>query len=187
MTRPMSAEMEAALEASIIYPIYFFEVGVANDEYLRLWTGMGDRSWDSKTWSGVGWILGMSEVEETSETKATSFTLGTPANAAMISLALGNFRKNRPCTVWQGLLSTAGALIDTPLVIASGLTDISEIDMDPEKPAIRISCESRFADLERARVRRYTHEDHQIDYPGDLFFQFVGSLSDKVLTWGKDN
>ena len=43
------------------------------------------------------------------------------------------------------------------------------------------------APIERARVRRYTHEDHQIDYPGDLFFQFVGSLSDKVLTWGKDN
>lgn len=187
MTRPMSAAMEAALEADIIYPIYFFEIGVANDEYLRLWTGMGDRSWDSKTWSGVGWALGMSETEETSETKATTFTLGMPANAAMIAIALGGFQKNRPCTVWQGLLSSAGVLIDTPIVIASGFTSQSEIDMDPEQPAIRISSETRIADLERARVRRYTHEDHQIDYPGDLFFQHVGGLSDRILTWGKDN
>lgn len=186
MTRPMSAAMEAALEADIIYPIYFFEIGFATAS-LNLWTGFGDRTWDAKTWAGVGWILGMSEVEETSETKATTFTIGMPANAAVIAIALAEFRKNKPATVWQGLLSSAGALIDTPIVIASGLTDLSEIDTDPGKPAIRISCESRFADLERARVRRFTHEDHQIDYPGDRFFEHVGSLTDRILTWGKGN
>jgi len=179
----MSAAMEAALEADIVYPVYFFEIGFAADT-LRLWTGFGDFTWDAKTWSGVGWILGMSETEETAETRATSFTIGTPANAALISACLGNFRKNRPVTIWQGLKDATGALLADPIVIASGLTDLSEIDTDPAAPKIRISCETRIADLERARVRRYTHEDHQIDHPGDMFFQYAAQV-DAVLTWGK--
>lgn len=182
-TRPMSPEMEAALEADIIYPIYFFEIGF-NSGFLRLWTGLGDRDWDGKTWAGVGWILGMSETEESSETKATNFVIGLPANAAIIAIALAEFRKNKPATIWQGLLSDEGVLLDDPLVLAKGLTDISELDIETGKPVVRISCETRFADLERARVRRYTIEDHQIDWPEDLFFNQVGSLTDRILTWG---
>jgi hypothetical protein len=34
-------------------------------------------------------------------------------------------------------------------------------------------------------VRRFTHEDHQIDHPGDRIFEFVGPIADRVLTWGK--
>lgn len=177
--------MEAALSGSIIYPIYFFEIGFATDT-MRLWTGRGDREWNGETWAGVGWILGMSESEETAETRATSFTIGTISNAELNAKLLLHFRKNKPVTIWQGLLAPADprTLIDSPEVIAAGLTDIYEIDVDPARPAIRINCESRIADLERARTRRYTHEDHQIDYPGDLFFQYVGALGDKVLTWG---
>jgi hypothetical protein len=108
----MSAAMEAALSGSIIYPIYFFEIGFA-DATLHLWTGFGNRDWDGKTWSGVGWILGMSEVEETAETKATNFTIGTPANTALIGKALAQFRKNKPVTIWQALLSP-GYIIGNP-------------------------------------------------------------------------
>lgn len=184
--RPMSEAYEAALTREIIYPIYFFEIGFANDT-VRLWTGFGDREWDDQTWQGVGWILGMSEVDETAETRASSFTIGTISNAEVNARFLLHFRKNKPATIWQGLLSPddPSQLIDAPLVIASGLTDIYEIDTDTSKPAIRINCESRIADLERARTRRYTHEDHQIDWPGDLFFQYVGQLSDKILNWGQ--
>lgn len=185
MTRPMSTEMEAALEGDIVYPIYFFEIGFASDT-LRLWTGRGERTWDGKTWAGVGWILGMSEVEETSETKAVNFIIGMPANAQVIAIALAEFRRNKPATIWQGLLNADGTLIDAPQIIAAGFTDISEIDVNTEKPGIRINCESKFADMERARVRRYTIEDHQIEYPGDLFFSQVGKLTDMTLTWGKD-
>lgn len=182
-TREMSAAMEAALEADIIYPIYFFEIGFASDT-LRFWTGFGDFDWNGETWSGVGWILGFSETEETAETRATTFTIGSPATTALVAAALANFRKNRPVTIWQGLKAADGSLIEDPIVIAAGFTDISEIDTNPESPRIRIRCETRITDLERARVRRYTHEDHQIDHPGDLFFQFAAQV-DGVLTWGK--
>ena len=64
--------------------------------------------------------------------------------------------------------------------------DIGEIDIDPKKPAVRIRYKSRIADLERARERRMTHEDQQIEFPGDMFYQYTGTLSDVVINWGNN-
>jgi hypothetical protein len=40
-------------------------------------------------------------------------------------------------------------------------------------------------DLQRPRERRYTHEDQQIDHPGDMGFEYVSQLQELNLAWGK--
>lgn len=232
--RNLPPSFAAALEQPIIYPIYFIEAEFATGT-LHLWTGFGERVWDGKTWSGIGWIIGISEVEETAEVKATSLTIGVPSNPEMNSIALGQLRRNKPVTIWEGLMSPPvvlgdpetgevlgdaatewtlgdpgtgetlgdpgtgevlgeaileevlgepGGLIDEPYCLFKGLCDIGEIDVDPAKPAVRIRYRSRIADLERARERRSTHEDQQIEFPGDMFYQYTGALSDAVINWG---
>lgn len=259
--RNLPPSVAAALEQPIIYPIYFIEAEFATGT-LNLWTGFGERVWDGKTWTGIGWIIGISEVEETAEVKATSLTIGVPSNPEMNSIALGQLRRNKPVTIWEGLLAPAmvvgdpetgeivgeeafeylvgdsgtgevvgdpatletvgdpetgeevgefagdywvgdpetgevvgesvmtlevgepGGLIEEPYCLFKGLCDIGEIDVDPAKPAIRIRYRSRIADLERARERRSTHEDQQIEFPGDMFYQYTGALSDAVINWG---
>ena len=180
--RDLDSGFVTALSGDILYPIYFFEMEFATGT-LRLWTGIGDRIWDGKTWSGVGWIIGMSQVEETADTQATSLTLSLPANAAVISAALLGIRRNKPMTIWLGLLDASGAAIAVEEMFA-GLTDISEIDSDPANPAVRIKYTNKIADFERSRVRRQTSEDQRIDYPDDKFFDFVGPLTDAVIAWG---
>ncbi len=205
--------MTAALQEAVVYPIFFFEFEFSNGT-LRLWNGgFGDFVWDSKTWSGVGWLLGMSEVEETTETKSTSLTVGLPANAELISIALQNVRRNQPLTIWMGLRGVTGevvigdpdddtalgdpdsglvfgeetgGLLDTPLVWFSGLCDVSLITVDPLNPSVQIRYKSRIADLERARVRRQTPEDQAIDFPNDKFYDFVGPLTDARFNWGNN-
>ena len=49
---------------------------------------------------------------------------------------------------------------------------------------ISVSAESRLAAWDRPNVRRYNHEDQQIDYPGDKFFEFVPQMVDRLLVWG---
>lgn len=205
--RDVSAAFAAALEGDILYPIYFYEI-VGTNGTLRLWSGYGDRTWNGHTWSGVGWLIGMSQVEESTETRATSMTLEFGANAEIISAALLELRRNKPCTVWLGLLSDAVALGDPDTETAvgdpaldlaigtekgvlvaveevfAGLFDLAELDIDTDKPTVRLQYTSKIADLERARVRRQTPADQAIDFPGDRFFDYVGSLTDKVLNWG---
>jgi hypothetical protein len=188
--RNLGADFSEALDADIVYPIFFFE-GEFRGGTLRLWTGFGDRIWDAKTWSGVGWLVGISEVEESTNMQATSLTIGLPGNAEVVSIALRNIQRNKPMTIWMGLLAPDASNPDVPRgeplgveQIFSGLCDISEIDADPANPAVRIKYSSRVADLTRARVRRQTNEDQQIDYPGDRFFEYVGPLTDAVINWG---
>lgn len=232
--RALPPGFAVALDQPIVYPIYFIEAEFATGT-LNLWTGFGERQWNGKTWSGIGWILGISEVEETAEVKATSLTVGMPSNPELNSVALAQLRRNKPMTIWQGLLTPPtvlgdpetgevlgspateytlgdpetgetlgdpgtgevlgeaileevlgepGGLIDEPYELYRGLCDVGEIDIDPKKPALRIRYKSRIADLERARERRMTHEDQQIEFAGDMFYQYTGALSDAVINWG---
>jgi hypothetical protein len=152
---------------------------------LNVWTGIGDLSFEAETYSGVGNFGGVSAVQETSQLQATGVTFslsGVPSS--LISTALGSMRYGRPANLWFGLIdTTTGLLVDAPYKIFSGLTDVPDIDEGPETSVVSITAENRLIDLERPRVRRYTHEDQQIDHPGDLGFEYVTSLQEAEILW----
>lgn len=210
MPRIMTAAMKAALEADILYPVYFVEIENTGTT-LRLWTGRPGQTvaWNGHDWLGVGWLLGFSEIEETAEVKATSMTIGMPAVPEVISIALTNLKRNKQAAIYEGFLTPgwsfgdaaatyvlgddapafeigqpAGMLIEDPIEVFRGLLDIVDTTVDPAKPTLSIRYSSQMADFERARERRATHEDQQIDHPGDRFYEYTGALSDATITWG---
>lgn len=215
MPRIMSAAMSAALTADVLYPVYFFEIEGTGGT-LRVWTGSPGQSyaWNGHDWLGIGWLLGFSEVEESAEIKVVSMTIGMPTAPEVLSLALNNLRRNNKCTLYEGFLTPgwsfgddtapsgpyvlgddppafeigepAGLLVEDPIEVFRGLLDIVETDLATDRPKLSIRYSSPLADFERARERRATHEDQQIDHPGDLFYQYTGKLSDTVIDWGGD-
>ena len=48
---------------------------------------------------------------------------------------------------------------------------------------IRLTAESRLADWQRPRVRRYNNADHQVLYPNDKFFEHVEKQVEAVHLW----
>jgi hypothetical protein len=58
--------------------------------------------------------------------------------------------------------------------------DVMSIDKG-EQATITLSAEDRRAGADRPRIRRYTDEDHQLDYPGDRFFDMVPELQDREI------
>ncbi len=76
-------------------------------------------------------------------------------------------------------------LVDDPYLLKRGQLDVAVIDDTGESCKISVSYEDRLVDLQRPRERRYTHEDQQIDYPGDKGFEFVPTLQDMQLQWGR--
>jgi hypothetical protein len=59
------------------------------------------------------------------------------------------------------------------------------IDEGPETATIAVGAESRLIDLQRPRVRRYTHESQKSRFPNDKGFEFVNDLQDKKFAWGR--
>jgi len=50
--------------------------------------------------------------------------------------------------------------------------------------SITVAAESRLADWDRPRVRRYNAADQNISYPSDKGFEFVPQMVEKSIRWG---
>ena len=183
--RAFTVAMASAVQAGTVRPALFYEGEFASSQFLRLWTGVGQIDWNGHTWTGGGHLLGITPLEEQRDVKAIGFTVsvsGMPS--ANIAIALASVRQNKPGNLWLGLFDAAGALIADPYQLRAGRFDIAVIDDDGQTCTIAAQYEDRLVDLDRARERRYTHEDQQIDWPGDLGFEYVESLQDMQIVWG---
>lgn len=49
---------------------------------------------------------------------------------------------------------------------------------------ITLTAENRLADWDRARIRRWTHEDQVAEHPGDRFFEQIPELMEKEIIFG---
>lgn len=184
MPRPMAGLFKAALDEEIVYPAFLFESAFRSG-VVRLWTGRGDLVWNGNTYSGVGWLIGMSGVSETTAIQANGIVLTLGGlDPAVIAIALAEVQKNKVGTIRLALRNAAGALIGDPEILFQGVLDISTVNKRADTATVTITYESRMKNLNVARPRRFTDADQKIDHPRDRFFEFVGTIQDKNLTWG---
>ena len=185
MARDMTPAIAAALEAGELRLILFFEGAFASG-WVRLWTGLGELDWNGETWLGAGSLLGIGTVEETQQVVANGTTVslsGVPLE--MVSLAIDDARQGKPGRVWIGLLTEAGEIIADPVQAFTGRLDVPEIADAGESCTVTISYENRLIDLGVTRNWRYTHESQQVLSPGDRGFEFVTTIQDKEIKWGR--
>ena len=186
MARDLHSDYGAAVQAGEVHPILLAKINTSGGD-VRIWTGIGDLTYDAEVYSGAGKLMGVSPINEKTDLSANgvAFSLsGLPSS--MISTALGQVQQGRACTLWVALLNTAtGALVNNPYEMFNGFTDVTIISEDGETSTIVVNAENRLIDLERTRIRRYTDEDQQNEYSGDKGFEFVPALQDKVVIFGK--
>ena len=189
MARDLSAAMAAAIAAGVVRPVIFYEgwfatSGSPSPDALRLWSGYGERTWDGKAWRGAGDLLGVAPVAETTDITAATFTVSLNGqNADLVDKAIAAARQGLAGRVWVGCFDATGALIVDPFLAFAGRLDVPEVDIG-ETVRVSVSYESRLIDLDRPRERRYTDEDQQSDYAGDLGFEYVPALQDPKIPWG---
>lgn len=184
MPRTMTSAMKAMLASEVVYPVFLFQAEFASG-WLYLWTGLGQRSWGGHTYEGIGWLVGFQNIEETTEIRAVGMSVTLRGvDPSIISIALQSVRKNKPGRIYIGGLDASRQIIADPVLAYEGRLDFGTVGKQPAGASVDIKYESKLAALERARERRYTHEDQQIDHPGDRFFEYVGSLQDKQIHWG---
>lgn len=186
--RRMSNLNKEAADQSIVRRVYFARLDYESAPLLVTSAPFNisfDWNEDSvdEVFLGVGEYGGMSEIEEGAEIQSYSIQLelnGVPGPA--LSRALGEHYQNRDCRIWRGFLDEGHRLVDVPDLVFRGRMDTQIIDM--QKGSISLNVNSRLMDWERSRIRRYTNEDQQQEYPGDKFFEFVPQMVDKQLRWG---
>lgn len=184
-SRSITAANKAALTAQQVMPLYLVEAQFDSGT-VRYWNGYTDLTALGETWLGAGNLMSVSAVEETSEIRAAGMQLGfSGIPTAMLSVVLAEDYQGRPVNFYLGALDTAtGAVVADPMLVFNGRIDTMPIVEDGKTATIVASVESRLIRLEQASRRRYTHEDQQVDFPGDLGLQHVAAIQDVQIVWG---
>lgn len=187
MSRSLNASLVTEITAAQLAPAVFafldFQSGA-----VRVWDGVGSKTWGGNTYTGLGYLGSISPIEETTTVRANGLVLslsGIPSS--LIATVLGDNYSRREVSLWLGALNQSGTLVADPDLAFSGRMNNVDFDKGPDTATIRIYAESRFVDLKRSRERRYTHEHQQIDFPGDLGLEYMARAQSTPLSWGGHN
>ena len=180
--RGLSAPNAAAAGERVARPVAFARLAF-DSETLALTNAPFDVTWGGTTYVGVGHFGGIEAVEEGVELQAYRVRLtlnGIPT--ALVSVALGQHYQGRQANLSLGFLDDGHRLLDDPFTLFRGRMDTMTIALG-ETASIVLTVESRLADWERPRVRRYNNADQQQRHPGDRFFEFAEQTAERNIVW----
>tara|TARA_B110001450_G_scaffold221732_1_gene217928 strand:+ start:1067 stop:1684 length:618 start_codon:yes stop_codon:yes gene_type:complete len=185
MSRVLSNAMKEMAVAKVVRPIFLVRM-VFDSSQLNIWSGVGDISFDSVTYTGLGDLLSISDIKETSDISATGINVSlSGVKSSLIAIAKDQEYQGRELTVRLGAFNESGSLIADPVIIFSGFMDTMTIAEAGTYSTISIAVENKLVAFERSKVRRYTAEDQKIDHPTDKGFEFVTSIVQKQIIWGR--
>lgn len=189
MSRSITTAFKNAIVDQVVRPLLACELEFSTGT-LRFWNGYGDLTMtaggSSNTFTGLGDLMNVSAISESDQIEAIGASLSlTGIKSSLISAALSANYTNRNASIFLGLFDTSKNVIADVYTLFKGKMDIMKIDEGPESATIVLNLENRLIALDRAKNRRYTHEDQQLSFSGDLGFEFVPDLQDKEIIWGK--
>lgn len=206
MSRDLPTDFITELNSDVVYPFFAVDLNFASGP-LHFWTGYGNLSIDGVTYLGVGELVNISSVEETTEIEAKGATITmTGIPSAFLSLALQEPYQGRECNIYFGLwlsnkrISTESDVTITSedlfefvvesgtrylVEIFSGELDQMNITEQADSATIAVTAENVLIKLERPVVRRFTNEDQKTRFPNDKGLEFIASLQDKEIFWGR--
>ena len=139
----------------------------------------------SNTFTGLGDLMNVSPISESDQVEAIGASLSlTGIKSSLISAALSANYTNRNASIYLGLFDTSKSVIADVYTLFKGKMDIMKIDEGAETATITLNVESRLIAFDRPKERRFTHEDQQERFSGDLGLEFVPDLQDKEIIWG---
>ncbi len=185
MSRDITTAVDAALAAPHIPGVIFVEMDFSGGT-RRLCNAGCNVVWDGYAWQGVGNLGAIDPIQEGSDLQAYGLSLqlsGIPTVNIAIALTPSNY-KGLPCKVWFAPMDSNYVVLSSPVLIFQGRMDTMQIELGGTA-TITCTAESRLADWQRPRVRRWNQADQQARYPNDKAFEYVEQMVERQLLWGR--
>lgn len=185
--RSLHPDTKAAFAENLVRPALLVYADFP-DLSVRIWSGEGPLYLGGYTWEGVGGLLAVEDITETTDSAQQGIAVrlsGIPS-ALFTSVTLGDYQ-NRTAEVALVLFDSDMALIGDPVSLFRGLMDHDAVNDDGQQVAVTIQLVSSLSDQLKARAFRYTHEDQQTLYPAaaDKGLEFVAALQNIEIRWGQ--
>jgi len=181
--RDLHADVVTEVQQQVVRPACLAEMAFPTGT-VRIWTGQGEISWNSQTWTGTGKFVSFSAFSEQTDGSANGVKITfSGVDSDLISDAVEDAFQGDNVSIWIAFLNSSGAIVGTPFKFFGGLMDTGEIRDDGQKASIIINAESRLIDQLRPIQHRYTEQDQQKLYAGDKGFEFISTIPDRQFLW----
>ena len=185
MSRPSLGTLTLnALSQNTRRAILFLQIDLdSGTERVHSW--LGSISWGGNSWTGVGDLAELPELNENQDTKPDALRVAlnglTPDVVAMIDTQ-DIYR--RGVTMYLGALDEDYQLVEDPGVIFSGIAEQARVTIgDPDGDMVMLEAESELYQLQRAKNVVYSNAQLQSEYSGDLGLQFIDQVADAKTVW----
>jgi len=180
MSRGLTSEQLAAVAEEVVRCAYLITLTLDSGT-TRVTTAPADVTIDGNTWLG-GKAVEVSGIDEASDTSAAQITAalsGIPTD--MIMTVLSEPLQNRRAEVSLVLFDADWVPLD-PIVLFRGRIDQSEITLG-STARVALTITNHLADWSRAKLRRFSDEEHQARHAGDLGFQTAAAMATREIVW----
>lgn len=191
MPKSLNANVVTKLASSdgVLYPRLLlklaFDAGDGGD--TNIWNGIGDLTYNSDTYSGVGNFGTLTDITEPgniSQPEVEAQLNGIPSE--IISLALGAEYQGRLAYIYMAFFDSDHTLAgDTYVenVFTGTMEQLTPVTVGGETDSIVLRMRSYFAEFENTVERKYTSGDWLVHQPGDNLCSFVARMSDRDTVW----
>lgn len=181
--RTIDAALLTALASDVVRTIYLVRIDF--DGGTVAWnTGYRDISYGGKTYIGIGEIMSLGAVKESTGVAAAGISITIAGiKPEVVSLLLSEPYINRPVWLYHTLLDDNDVpLVANPVLLFRGSINAISGEMS-RRAAFTLDIKSRLADWERPRRIRYTDAEQQKQHPGDKGLEYVAALSQRTIIW----
>jgi hypothetical protein len=184
MSRGLNADFENAIGGAVFYGAVFLELHFISG-YLRLWTGLGSKTFQSNTYTGTGSLLRLEQWEESTSLRLSALTVSLSGlDSTILGYALSESRyQGRSANLWINAMDEAGAsstVINSTQIIEGLMDQLKWTDNGADGVNMSLSIENRWNDLFRPRLLLYNDQDQKTLFPRDDGFEYVASLQTKA-------
>ena len=181
MSRDLTSVVATALTADIIEPFFAVDLLFDSPDQVYLWTGIGDKTINSKTYKGAGELLGISSIEESADIYANGCSLILNGqDSTLLSRALNSNYNGRVAKIYFGVMSNPSDYVE----IFCGFIDQMVVNEAAEGTSITLTIENKLVSLERPSNLLNTVSYQKTKEFYDKGFEFVDSVQTSRTNWG---
>lgn len=183
--RGASTAARAELAKDANRPFHLFELYLdaattyATDSYRAV-------VWNGHTYLANGHYLDYDTIEETAEltVNQTRVTL-SGVDQSEIAGVLSYEYIDRRLVIRKAFLADDETVVVDPFPILDGRCDAPSVVENPDDGTctVVITAGNHWIDFERKPGRHTNHQEQQLHFPGDLFFEYVSEIN-KEIKWG---
>ena len=186
MDRGSTAAFQTEVVKSSNQPVHLVEVHF-DDESLYMTDAYKTIEYASNDYTGIGHLMGFSDIEETAEVIVSNVTLQISGiDQSWISRLLNKDYIDRVVKIYTAFVDDTQALVVDPVLIFEGRMDSPSLNENPESgtSTLSITATNTWVDFTRMTGRHTNHEENIIHFPNDKGFEFASEIV-KDIKWGK--